>query len=79
VGVRAPDVGAALEEDGHQPLVAGRARHAEQVVAVRAARGHELRVLVELRAQAVDVVRLDRPVRRRERRARRAQAGDVLE
>ena len=62
-----PRVGAALEQERDEPLVAGRGRHPEQVVAVRPARVDDLRLAVELRAQRVGVVRLDGRVGPRER------------
>ena len=77
VRVAARDVGAALEQHRDEPLVARRAGHAEQVVAVGALRGDDGGELVDQRRQPVDVVRLDRPVRARERLAGLAQPGDV--
>ena len=77
VGVRAVHVGAAFQQHGDEPLVARRARHAEQVVAVRAAGGDELGEAVDQLRQPVHVLRLDRAVGARERLARVAQPGDV--
>jgi hypothetical protein len=75
VGVR--DIGPALQQDSHQPLVASGRGHCEQVVAVRPLRRSELREAVEQRPQAVDVVGLESAVRACERLAALAQRCDV--
>ncbi len=77
VRVGAGRIGARVEQDAHEALVARRAGHADEVVAVGADRRGQVGEGLELRAQAVDVVRLDRAIGTGERLARVAQAGDV--
>ena len=74
VGVAARRVGARVEQDAHEALVARRAGHPDEVVAVGADRRGQIGEGLELRAQAVDVVGLDRAIGAGERLARVAQA-----
>ena len=67
VVVAAVHVGAALQQ---QPNDVEGARHAEEVVAVRATLPHKLRVLVEQLAQPLEISVLDRAIREHERRRR---------
>ena len=77
VRVAARHVGAAVEQQRDEPLVAGRARHADQVVAVRPERDDEPGEAIEQLGQRVEIVRLDRAVGARERLAGVTQPGDV--
>ena len=78
VRVRVRGVGAAVEQEADRALVARRRRHAEEVVAVRAARVHEAREAVELRGEGAVVVGLEGAVGAGERLAAAvAQRGDV--
>jgi hypothetical protein len=77
VRVAAGRIGARVEQDAHQALVARRAGHPDEVVAVGADRRGQVGEGLELGAQAVDVMGLDGAVGTGERLARVAQAGDV--
>jgi hypothetical protein len=58
-----------LEQHRDEPLVARGRGHSQQVVAVRTARGHELREAIKQPLKAFEIVSLDRPVGTRERLA----------
>ena len=77
VGVAAGGVRARVEQDADEALVARRARHPEQVVAVGADRRGQVGEGLELGAQAVEVMRLDRAIGAGERLARFTQVRDV--
>src|SRR5205085_1225470 len=70
VVVAAVHVGAAFQE---QPSDVKVACHAEEVVAVRAALAHKLRVLVEQYAQPLAIAVIDRPIRQHELLARKTR------
>ena len=77
MGIGLAHVGASLEQDRDQALVARCRGHPQQVVAVRAARGHQLREVIEHLVQAVEIMSLDRSVGTREGLPAVAQTGDV--
>ena len=77
VRVAARRIGACVEQDADEALVVRGARHAQQIVAVRADGGREVGEALELGAQTLDVVGLDGAVGAREGLTRIAQARDV--